>query len=284
MLYLDRNLILESSCGLKEAEYVLLGVPFDSTSTYRAGSREAPYEIRREFHELEKNTFHGKRFHDLGNVEAVHGSLQKTFGRIRDSLDFLENVNPKARIIALGGEHTLTYPLVERLSEKHPRLHVIQLDAHMDLKKEYNGEKWCHATFMRHLAESSGIELTQVGVRSASQDELDYARKIRIRYCGTNRKDIGQTIGKLKNKTIYLTLDMDVLDPNIAPAVGNPEPNGLGLNTLNAIISKIAAGNKIAGFDLTEVCPPYDHKHTTTLTAAKIMLDFVEKTGGGKII
>jgi len=270
-LYLNRNLTLESNCELEDAKFALLGIPFDSTSTYRVGQRFAPLEIRKEFLELEKKNFFKIPFYDLGNVEVVHGNVHETFKRIENVIKEVFETNPDVILLTLGGEHTVSYPIIKSIKNKN--LHVLQLDAHMDLKDDYLGEKWSHATVMRRLSES-GIPITQIGVRSFDDNEIEYVKEKRIEYCGTDGRDIKKVINKIHNKSVYITLDMDILDPSIAPGVSNPEPDGIDLNTLGYIINKVIKNNSVTGFDIMEVCPTFDNG-TTSITAARIMLDFI---------
>lgn len=272
MLYVNRNLILESNCSLSDAKVALLGVPFDSTSTYRVGSRTAPLELRREFLELEKdNTFFDIPFYDVGNVEAVHGNTMETLRMAGETVKSIYEENPDVFLITLGGEHTITYPVVKSLPAEG--LTVVSLDAHMDLKDDYMGERWCHATVLRRTAEL-GVGVVEVGVRSFTRDESSYARKKGIRYCGREKKDVKGILNGLAGKKVYVTLDFDVVTPEVASGVSNPEPNGLGLDELHSIFNTLIQRSSVVAMDLVEVNPLYD-KTSTTVAAAKLMLDVI---------
>ncbi len=275
-LYTNKNLILESNCEVEDAKFVLLGIPFDSTSTYRTGSRFAPLEIRKEFLELEKESgkksFFDVKFCDLGNIEVVHGNLQKTFERVVHTMQNTFKKNENFVPIVLGGEHTLTYPILKILNERK-KISMLHLDAHLDLRDDYLGEKWNHSTVMRRVSEL-GVKITSMGVRSMSNEESKFAKEKGMDYCGVDVTKIKKLLKKTKGKNLYITLDMDVLDPSVAPGVSNPEPNGISLNTLIEIINVSKKQNNIVGFDIMEVNPLFDNG-ATTVTAAKLLLDFM---------
>ena len=276
MLYLNKNLTLESNCPLKEARVGLLGVPFDSTSTYRVGSRNAPLEIRKEFYELEKeDSFFETKFCDAGNVDVVHGNTQETLKRVEDSIKSIIQQNRKIVPIALGGEHTITYPIVKTLTGEHGKITVVNIDAHMDLKDDYIGEKWCHATVMRRISELE-INLKEIGVRSFLQEEEKYAKKRGVDYCGIEESQIRKILGRLKGRKVYITLDFDAITPEIASVVSNPEPDGLKLNQVHFIFNSLIQHCTIVGIDIVEVNPLYD-KTATSVTAARLLLDVIQR-------
>ena len=178
-------------------------------------------------------------------------------------------VNKNAVPVTLGGEHTITYSLVKAINAVEP-VRVVWLDAHADLKDDYLGQKWCHATVARRIREL-GVEVTQAGVRSASLDEGEYAESDGVTQSSLNE------LMDLKGERVYVTVDLDVLDPGCAPGVGNPEPGGLSFNTLKNVITTLARENEVAGFDLVELVPVYDAGGVTAAAAAKLALEFMEK-------
>jgi agmatinase len=278
MLYLNKNLVLESNCKLKEAKVALLGVPFDSTSSYRVGSRNAPLEIRRELFELEKeDEFFEIPFCDLGNVDVVPGNTLESLRRVQETVDYVRRENPDVFLITLGGEHTITYPIVKAASARIKGSNVLNLDAHMDLKDDYMGEKWCHASVMRRISELK-VGLSEIGARSFLNDEREYARKNRIPYCNKEKKKIEGILGGLKGKKVYVSVDFDVLSPEIASGVSNPEPNGLNVDELYFIFNTLIQKSIVIGMDVVEVNPLYD-KTATTVAAAKFVLDAITNRG-----
>jgi len=275
MLYLNKNLVLESTAALKDAKVALMGVPFDSTSSYRAGSRAAPLEIRKEFFELEKeDDFFNIPFHELGNVDVIPGNARETLRRIGNTLEYVYKENSKVFLLTLGGEHTITYPIVKQLADNSKeKITVVNLDAHMDLKDDYLGEKWCHASVMRRITELN-VDLIEIGVRSFNDAEKKYAEKKAIPYCGVGQSNIKKIIGRLAGKKIYFSLDFDAITPEVASGVSNPEPNGLKLNDLYFIFNRLIQKSTVIGLDIVEVNPLYD-KTATTVAAASFMRDVI---------
>jgi len=271
---LNRSLVLESNASLADADYVLLGVPFDGTCTYRPGARFAPLEVRREFLELEKESggkcFFDLKFHDAGNVDVVYGNAAKTLERVGETVGEIFYKNAGAKLITLGGEHLITLPVVKALSQRR-RFSVVSLDAHLDLKDEYVGERLSHSSVMRRIHEM-GIGVAEIGVRTFDKGELEYAKKSGIRFCGTDVDDVEKVLAKVKGD-VYLSIDFDCLDPAYAPGVGTPEPMGLSTTQLSGVVQKLR--ERTVALDLTEICPPFDCSSITSVAAARILLDFL---------
>ncbi len=258
--YLDKNLILESNCELEEAEFGIIGVPFDSTCSYRPGCRFGPLAIRTEFLELEKpDEFFKRKICDLGNLNVVHGNLQETNRRFEETLQKVFQENSDLTLITLGGEHSVSYPPIKVLKERHKGLQVAHFDAHADLKDNYLGEKWSHATAMKRVYDL-GVDIVQFGVRAADKSEKAIRKKLK---------------NKLEDKPTYISIDMDVLDPGLCPGVGTPEPGGLTLSKILSIVRKV---RNLAGFDITETNPLFDKGNVTSVTAAKLMLELIQSS------
>jgi agmatinase len=274
--HLDKNLILESNCDFKEAEFAILGVPFDSTSSYRPGSRFAPLWIRKEFLEISKpESFFKKKVYDLGNVNVVHGNLQETNRHIEETLQEAFNENPDFVPITLGGEHSISYSPIKVLHEKHKDLQIAHFDAHADLMDDYLGEKWSHATVMKRAQElplgdkdsikkayDMGIDIVQFGVRVLDESEKELKKNLK---------------NKLNPKEpTYISIDMDVLEPGLYPGVETPEPGGLTFQELMGLLKPI---NNVVGFDIVETNPLFDKGDVTSVAAAKIMLELMQESG-----
>jgi len=270
---------------VKEAKYAVLGVPFDFTSTYRPGSRFAPSAVREASQNLEtyclRNGLDVEDFNitDFGDLEIL-GDVKGTLARLQLVLN--DMLASDKRPIVIGGEHTITYGCVKAFED----VVIISFDAHLDLREEYLGSKLSHATFMRRLCEKFGPErVIEVGVRALCREELQYARKTDLKYFTS--LDVMQNISAVKQsiidllsnfKQIYVTIDMDVLDPAYAPGVGNPVPEGLSTTMLLDLLELVCKQN-VVGFDLVEVAPPYD-SGITSLQASNIifnMIAFMEK-------
>lgn len=255
--HLDKNLILESNCGFKEAEYGILGVPFDSTCSYRPGCRFGPLWVRKELLELEKpESYFQKKIFDLGNINVVHGNLQETGRRVEETLQLAFKENPDFIPIVLGGEHSISYPSIKVLKQAHPDLQVAHFDAHPDLMDDYLGEKWSHATVMRR-AMDLGVGIVQFGVRVGTEDEKRLQKGLKK---------------ELEDKPTYVSIDMDVLDPSVCPGVGTPEPGGLALPELLTLLRPI---KRVVGFDIVETNPLFDSGDVTSVTAAKLLLELI---------
>ena len=264
---------------IDKAKYLVLGVPFDLTSTYRTGSRFGPNAIREASKNLETYCLrNGLDFRDLdlcdiGNLNVL-GNVEGTLQRIRRVIG--EILNSKKIPIILGGEHTVTYGCVEAYNN----VGVLSFDAHMDLRDKYLGFKISHATFMRTLCESFGSDrIVEVGVRAFCKEELEFAKKLNLKYITSRdimRHKTQWVVNEVKDRLsnfeqVYLTIDMDVLDPSYAPAVGNPVPEGISPTILLDILQHLC-DYKIAGFDVVEVTPHYD-SGVTAIQAAHIIFN-----------
>lgn len=251
------NLISELD-DVKKAEYALLGVPFDATETDIPGQRLAPNEIRKCLLSLEMDNL-SKKIYDMGNLVVAPGNVKATLKKIEETLNDLFLQNPNVVPIILGGEHTITYTAIKALNAKHKDLQVLVFDAHYDLKNDYLGEKFTHSTVMRRMFETNK-NLTIIGCRAGSADEKKFYEK-------NIRKDLKKID---KKKPLYVSIDIDVLDPSLVKGVGNPEPNGFGYDKLFKLISLINS-YKLVGFDIVEANPLIENK-ITPLVAAKCLL------------
>jgi len=274
-----------------EADYVVVGVPFDLTSTYRSGARFAPLAIREASLNLETYSFRagidaeGLRLCDLGDLHVV-GEVDETLRQLK--LVTKDIFDAKKTPVIIGGEHTITLGAVEGIGKN---VAIVSFDAHLDLRSEYMGRTVCHTTFLRRINEKlKPKKILEVGTRAVCKEELNYAKKFNIQYSTVQqiREDgLEKTLRKIEKildgcKNIYLTIDMDVLDPAFAPAVQNPEPDGLCAHTFFDILSKVCEYSVIA-FDLVEVAPHYD-QGITAIQAAKTMyevLSHIEKARRG---
>ncbi len=268
------------SRDFEQARYVVLGFPYDRTSTYRSGSALAPAAIREASANIETYSLRSNidvedlGICDVGDLDVVD-DVSETLRRLELSVRDVHNAGKIPLLI--GGEHTLTYGSVRGLGGD---VAVVDFDAHLDLRDEYMGARLSHTTYMRRLAEEIGAErIVEVGTRAVSKDELRYAKDARVTFYSTLeiRKQGAGKISDLINmrlskfKRRYITIDVDVLDPAYAPGVGNPEGDGLEIFTLIDILVNVASRD-LAGLDLVEVCPRYDNG-TTATQAAKILFE-----------
>ena len=206
---------------------------------------------------------------DWGNIE-VTSNQEKNEAAVEDLVSKIVNENKFP--IGLGGEHSLTPPAIKALHEKYPTLAVVILDAHLDFRKEYEGNPLSHATVTRRVSEIVGIDKVRpVGIRSVSQSEISEARSVGLNFLESGwtelREYLSDVIEDLEGP-IYLSLDMDAIDPAFAPGVGTPEP--LGMTPYEIIQTINFFADRIVGFDCVEVCPPHDNGNTSALAARLI--------------
>jgi len=264
----------------EDARYVVLGVPYDRTSTYRSGSKFAPAAIREASANIETYSMRtgvdveDLKICDLGDLN-VTDSPSETIERIR--LVVGEIISDGKIPVMLGGEHSISLGGVKAIGKDAT---VVDFDAHMDLRDGYNGEPLSHAAVMRRIAEHIGPErIVQIGTRAVCKEELEFAKANHvsgITALQLHKNPMENSLGLLREmlrgrRQIYLTVDMDVLDPAYAPAVGNPEPEGLSSNVLLSLLEEVCKLNVIA-VDLTEVSPHYD-TGATAVQATKVLFE-----------
>jgi agmatinase len=274
------SLFLGNQQPFEEANYVILGIPLDATSSYRSGARFAPHAIREASLNIEGHSFRSEedvedlKIGDLGDLH-IAGDVDVTLERL--TLVAKELFEAKKVPVFLGGEHTITLGVMRSLDESTS---LVSFDAHLDLRNEYLGLTTSHTTFMRRIKEQvNPSKIVEVGTRAICREELDYVKKSGIEFLTTSQirtEGIAKTVETLDCaladcEKIYLTIDLDVLDPSFAPAVQNPEPEGLDTSTLLDLLNKIC-GERVIGFDLVEVAPHYD-RGITAIQAAKIIFE-----------
>ncbi len=264
----------------EEADYVVLGMPFDFTSTFRTGARFGPLAIREASQNIETYSFRSGidvedlKIHDLGDLH-VTGETDETLKRLE--LTVKDILDARKTPIIIGGEHTITLGITRALGKNTT---VLVFDAHLDLRNEYLGQKTSHTTFMRRICEQVRPEkILEVGTRAACKEELGYAKKSRIQFFTTQqimRDGVEETVKKINKvladvRKVYLTIDMDILDPAFVPAVQNPEPDGLCMRTFLDILCEVC-DNRVVAFDVVEVAPHYD-AGITAIQAAKTIFE-----------
>ena len=265
---------------IKENSYGIIGVPFDSTTSYHSGARLGPIVVREASFGFEKyNTIFNKdlttTFYDFGDVNVVPGNCKATCDIVKDTVNEMLDMNIKPIII--GGEHSASIESIGALSERHEKLTVIHLDAHRDLAFEFIGEKYSHATVMRR-AHEMGVSLVQIGIRSSSKDEEEFVKSTYDIQTFKNR-DVHKHMDAIEyyltniDGPIYISIDMDVMNPAIAPSVGNPTPGGLFVSEVENILETLCRKN-IVGFDVVETATNKLGEQTAVV-AAKIIYDFL---------
>ncbi|MFA5056420.1 MAG: agmatinase [Dehalococcoidia bacterium] len=248
-------------CELKDAKVVVLPIPYDSTVDWRAGTREGPNAIIDASHFLEQYDHElGCYIHDLG----IH-TLPELVPSMKGPEETVERVYKATKqllgkgkfVVMLGGEHSLTAGTVRAYRERFKNMSVLQLDAHSDLRDEYEDTKFNHACVMRRVHELCPI--VQVGIRSMGQDDMDYIKKKKLRpfyakETPLTRADEKAIVSQLSDD-VYITIDLDVFDPSIMAAVGTPEPGGMGWYEVIRLLKLVAKEKRIVGFDVMELAP-----------------------------
>ncbi len=267
---------LGSKARLSAADWIILGAPLDLTVSRLPGSRRGPEAIREESGHLETYSIAAGR--DLEEVSFMDiGDLLLDGRPLAESLDVIRLVAQRffdlgKRLFTFGGEHLATLPLVQAAAERYPELRVVHFDAHADLRDTYHGASLNHATVMRRIAEGclqSPKNLYQLGIRSATRQEHDWGRK-RANLLTGRIADVLETVrGLLQGHPIYVSIDVDVVDPGFAPGTGTPEPGGIGPSELFEAV-EILGGLDIIGADIVEVSPLLDVNGITAGLAAKI--------------
>jgi len=287
-LYVRQTLAFAGSeCRFEDADYIIVGVPFDNTSSYRPGSRFAPRAIREASLNIEGFSFRSNRsiddlrIHDAGDLD-VSLRVEETLRRLE--LVTREIIEAGKTPVLIGGEHTLTIGSVKAIDKPFK---LLCFDAHLDLRDEYLDMKFSHATVIRRICETNKNleEVIIVGARAACKEEIEYAKKKGVHIIPSREildgsiRDSSSKVNRLLGdaKALYLSLDMDVLDPAFAPAVQTPEPEGISTHQLLNMISEIDL-DRLVAFDITEMAPPYDFGATSAV-AAKIIFEVLLQKG-----
>ncbi len=254
-----------------DAGIVMLGLPFDGTCSYRPGSRFAPERLRlaswglEDYSPIYDKHLEDVKFFDAGELEFPLGNTQKALDVIEQNARQIFTDNKK--YLGIGGEHLVTLPAVKACKEKYDNLAVIHFDAHTDLREDYLGERLSHASVMRRIGEIIGFDnIKQIGIRSGLKEEFELMKKY------NTQVESSKDLEKLLNKKIFLTIDVDVLDPSVMPGTGTPEPDGLYYRELAEWI-KYLKDFDIVGADVVELAPDYDKSEVSTAVVTKIIRD-----------
>ncbi|MCX8022581.1 MAG: agmatinase [Syntrophorhabdaceae bacterium] len=249
---------------------ILLGCPLDITSSFRGGTKFAPESIRRASWTLETYSPYQKRdlsdirFTDVGDIELpsgnLHGSLEIIEGTIK------KMVEGNTKFLIFGGEHLTTYPIVKAVKKHFPDLQLVHFDAHLDLRDVYEGERLSHATVIKRVKELGVENIFQIGIRSGTKEEFEEAHLF---------DSPSMLKEKLKGDVpLYITFDLDVFDPSLAPGVTTPEPGGLTFKEVMEFFSVLREKNIIGG-DIVELSPDYDPTFVSSICAAKVAREMI---------
>lgn len=272
--------------SFEDAKYVLLGVPYDSSETYRTGSRFAPGAIREASREIEdydvQEDFNLSdiSIHDAGDVEVSFGDAKETRKRVRNTVRIILDEGKVP--VLIGGEHTITPFAIEAFDEKP---FFVVFDAHLDFRDDYINNKWSHACIARRVGEMVGFEnCLSIGARSIPEEEVGHARDLGFNYLDFNScGDIDEVLETLrkhtKGKKVYLSIDADALDPKEMRGVGNPEPPGFSYTDMLTMLDFLEDCN-LVGFDINEIIPMYDSY--SPVLGAKLIFKALMRAERGK--
>lgn len=278
MLERNVNYILGCDKSYQESKIVVFGAPFDGTASYRPGARFACSAIRNESYSIETySPYQDKDLEDIYVFDA--GDLELPFGNPAKVLEQIENfalriLNEGKIPLMIGGEHLVTLGAVRAAAKKYKDLHIIHFDAHSDLRDEYLGETLSHATVIRRCWDLVGDNrIFQFGIRSGSREEIIWGKE-HVHTCFYNFSQLDSIVESLKDKPVYFTIDLDVLDTSVFPGTGTPEAGGVKFNDLLDAIRKVS-GLNIVGLDMTELSPPLDLTGASTALACKLLREIL---------
>ncbi|MDV8110472.1 agmatinase [Bacillus sp. BAU-SS-2023] len=262
----------------EESKLVVFGAGFDGTTSNRPGTRFASSSMRPEFYGLETYSpildldMDDYKICDIGDLELSIGNTDTVLNEIYEGTKSIIKDNKVPFMI--GGEHLVTLPAFKAVHEKYNDLYVLHFDAHTDLREEYNNNENSHATVIKRIWDIVGDnKIFQFGIRSGTKEEFEFALKYKHTYMETHTIDtFKEIVDKLENKNIYLTIDLDVLDPSIFPGTGTPEPGGVTYKEFEGIFKILKNSNiNLVGLDIVELSPDYDNTNVSTVTACKIL-------------
>ncbi len=274
---LNRNIEAFVGCGAsyEEADIVLYGAPFDGTTSYRPGTRFGPRAIRGESYGME--TYSPYQDRDLTDCKVLDsGDLELPIGDVSASLEAIyeraKGVFSDGKLpFLLGGEHLVTLGAVRAAVEKYPDLRVVHFDAHADLREDYLGVKHSHACVLRRIWEILGDgRIHQFGIRSGDRTEFEFAAKGHVSMRKFDFEWLDTTLEALEGHPVYLTIDLDVMDPSVFPGTGTPEPGGVSFLTLMRAATLVARAANVVGCDLVELSPALDPSGASTACACKL--------------
>ncbi len=262
----------------EDAQTVLFGAPYDSTTSYRPGTRFASRAIRSESFGLE--TYSPYQDKDLEDIKVFDsGDLELSFGRVDLALADIKArtqtiLADNKRPFMIGGEHLVTLPAVEATFEKYPDLQVIQFDAHTDLREAYLDAKLSHATVIRRIHDFLGDgKIHQFGIRSGERAEFQFAKE-HTNLHKYNLEGLKETVAALKDTPVYLTIDLDVFDPGVFPGTGTPEAGGIFFMEFVESLKLISQLNIVA-LDVNELSPALDQSGASTALACKVVRELL---------
>ena len=276
------NVFIKSHPNYDEAEAVIYGMPMDWTVSFRPGSRFGPARIREVSVGLEEYSPYLDReleevkYFDAGDIPLPFGNPQRSIDIIEEYVDGLlaDGKFP----LGIGGEHLVSWPVIKAMYKKYPDMAIIHMDAHTDLREDYEGEPLSHASIIRKAADLIGpTNMYSFGIRSGLKEEFQWAKENGMHLTKFEvLEPLKEALPKLAGRPVYVTVDIDVLDPAHAPGTGTVDCGGITSKELLAAIHAIAHSNiNVVGCDLVEVAPVYDPSEQTVNTASKLIREMI---------
>ena len=278
---LNKNIetFIACDCEYADAKTVMFGVPFDSTTSFRPGTRFGPSAIRSESFGIETYSPYQNRdledicVFDSGDIELRIGDTDACLSQIEERAKTI--LDDGKRPMMIGGEHLVTLGVFRAIAERYPDVHIIHFDAHADLREDYLGVKHSHACVLRRCWDIIGDDrIHQFGIRSGERAEFEFA-KTHTDMHPFSLEDVASVIKDLARKPVYFTLDLDVLDPSIFPGTGTPEAGGVSFEELRRAATQVCSSLNIVGCDVNELSPHYDHSGVSTAVACKIIREIL---------
>lgn len=279
MLNKNMETFLCCDSDYEEAGVVLFGAPFDSTTSYRPGTRFGSVAIRRESYGLESFSPYQERdlldcrIFDSGDIELPFGNPTRALSMIEERAATI--LQDGKLPFLTGGEHLVTLGAFSAVYDRYPDVHILHFDAHADLRQEYLGSELSHACVLRRCWEKTGDgRIHQFGIRSGDRDEFLWGKD----HVETHRftlDTLEETVARLGDVPVYLTVDLDVLDPSVFPGTGTPEPGGVSFDELRRAVTLVCSRAHVVGCDVNELSPPYDPSGISTAAACKIVREML---------
>ncbi|WP_096203007.1 agmatinase [Bacillus sp. FJAT-45350] len=276
------NVFILSNPNYEESKAVIYGMPMDWTVSFRPGSRFGPARIREASLGLEEySPYLDKHLEEVNYFDA--GDVPLPFGNPARSIDMIEDYIDKLIAdgkfpLGLGGEHLVSWPIFRAMYKKYSDMAIIHIDAHADLREQYEGEPLSHSTPIRKACELIGPEnVFSFGIRSGMREEFQYAKESGMHMSKFEvAAPLKEVLPKLAGRNVYVTIDIDVLDPAHAPGTGTAEAGGITSKELLEAIHSIANSDiNVIGADLVEVAPAYDPTEQTQIAASKFIREIL---------
>ena len=275
---MNKPVFLGCDTPRESSEIVIVGAPFDGTVSNRPGTKFAPNRIRLESWTIETySPYQDKdldetKIHDAGDIPIPYGNTAHTMDVIHSAIQSIVTEGKKPFMI--GGEHLVSFPSIQAVAEQYPDLRVVHFDAHTDLRDTFFGESLSHATVLKKVCDILGDRrLYQFGIRSGTKEEFDYAREHQYLELA-DVKTIPTILPELQDVPVYITLDVDVLDPSVMPGTGTPEAGGITYKELLHALLQLR-GLNIVGADIVEVSPDLDSSGSSTAVASVLVRELL---------